>query len=135
MEKKELNNHVWAFLFKANNGSYFAQFMESLRPVWERPKLARIEATQDDYFIHVGAYNGLIALDTSSVSFGAGKVLFPVMDGYLSPNITVFCRNDDYSSFKKAMFAAEIAVDESRDDTTRVGYLPYQSPALLDAFC
>jgi len=135
LEKRELNNHVWAFLFKANNGSYFAQFMEGLRPVWERPKLARIQATPDDYFIHVGAYNGLIALDASSVSFDAGKALFPVMDGYLSPNVTVFCRDDDYSAFKQAMFAAEIVADRSGNNGVRVGLLPYQAPASLDAFC
>jgi len=135
LEKRELNNHVWAFLFQADNGVYFAQFMEGLRAAWERQKLAVIEATPDDYFIHAGAYNSLIALDTSSVTLGAGKIRFPVMDGYLSPNITVFCRDDDYDSFRQTMFAAEVVVDECRDDMVRVGVLPYQAPAALDDFC
>ena len=132
LEKKELSNQVWAFLFKANNNMYFAQFMESLRPASGHPKLVKIKTTNDDCFIHAGNFNGHIPVATSSVTFIDGKAQFPVMDGYLSPNITVFWRDSDFKSFKQTMFAAEVSIGNCQNEKISVGLLPYQSPAPLD---
>lgn len=116
LEKQELSDHVWVFLFRANNGIYFAQFMDSLKPVFKPAKTVRLQMKSDDYFIHTSSFNAYFTPDKSAVISDDDSIEFPVMDGYFSPNITIFCRHGDYSLFKKTVFATVVkhSVNSSR---------------------
>ncbi|MCF7848870.1 MAG: hypothetical protein K9M45_08480 [Kiritimatiellales bacterium] len=135
LEKFELPHHVWAFLFKANNGTHFARFMESLKPVCEPPKMVELAMGKDDYFIHTGAFNAYFPPDNSQIKGDDQSIAFPVMDGYSAPNVTIFCRHDNGGAFREAVRKAKVSPGTNRDMRIHRAAIPYQRPVNVDTFC
>jgi len=138
LEKKLLDRHVWAFLFRTDKGIHFAHFMESLRPVWERPKVVTIAADPKDYHFNVQAANNqamFYAGDRDPIVFGEGCATFAVMDGYFSPNVTVIAPESEYEAFRAAMFAAQVGdADPHAYQQVTFGSFPHQQQVELGFF-
>ncbi|MBT3374463.1 MAG: hypothetical protein HN976_39315 [Lentisphaerae bacterium] len=134
LEKFELPHHVWAFLFKANTGVYFAQFMESLKPVCNPPKMVELTINKEDYFIHTGAFNAYFPPDDSRIKGDGQSIAFPVMDGYSVPNVTIFCRHDNYDVFGESVRNANVKLGTNPDIRIHRSMIPYQQAVSLNAY-
>ncbi len=135
LEKFELSDHVWVFLFQANNGTYFAHFMESLKPVFERFKTVTLTVEPNDCFVHVGSFNAYHTPDKSQTRSDEKSIVFPVMDGYSAPNVSVLCRHGDYDRFKQSVRNATVTRNTTRGLQMQRSSIPYQQPVPLNNFC
>lgn len=132
LEKKHLDEHVWCYLFRTAGGVHFAQFMDSLRAVWEPPKTVSV-ATDPGYLYNVRVTGP--QPPQSPVTMSDGRATFAVMDGYLSPTITVLDPKGTYESFRMAMFAAVVGrSDPLACRSVSFGAFPHEQEVDLGGF-
>lgn len=129
VERISMDRHVYLFLFETAEGRPMAQFLDSLRGVWEPPHVARATIAPDRIQLVVTSPNAYFRVQGHATRYSPEGFVADVIDGCNPAKTTILGNGIAFEEFRSALAEAAVV---PRDERCRIMYqFPSQDPLTM----
>ena len=129
VERIGMDRHVYLFLFETDEGRPMAQFLDSLRGVWEPPHAACVAIDPEKVELVVTSPNAYFRVQGQATRYTQEGFVADVIDGCHPAKTTILGKEITFDEFQRALAQARI---EPRDDRCRIMYqFPSHDPLTM----